>query len=56
MKAEDIKVDLNELEAFKKRNSEERLRFIDYWVNYVKTHSDKEWSKHQNVIINSQIK
>jgi hypothetical protein len=33
----------------------ERLDFIDFWVNYIKTHSDKEWSKQQNLIIDSQI-
>jgi hypothetical protein len=36
-------------------NEEERINFIKYWVNYIKTHSDKEWSKQQNVVINSQI-
>lgn len=56
MKAEDVKVDLDELERFKKQNAKERLQFIDYWANYIKTHSDKEWSEQQNVIINSQLK
>jgi hypothetical protein len=56
MKAEEIKVDIEALKKFKKRNMEERLNFIDYWVNYIKTHSDEEWSKQQNVLINSQIK
>lgn len=56
MKAEEIKVDLEGLKKFKKKNAEERLKFIDYWVEYIKTHSDKEWSRQQNVVINSQIK
>ena len=30
--------------------------FIKFWVNYMKTHFDKEWSKKQNVLINSVIK
>ncbi len=55
MKAEEVNVDLNELEDFKKRNFEERLWFIDFWANYIKEHSDEEWSKQQNVLINSQI-
>jgi len=56
MKIEEIKVDIKELKEFKRKNMEERLKFIDYWANYVKTHPDKVWSKQQNVIIDSQIK
>jgi hypothetical protein len=52
----DIKVDLKEMEEFKKKNAEERLDFVRYWAEYVKTHPDKEWSKAQNVIINGQIR
>ncbi|MCX6747178.1 MAG: hypothetical protein NTU63_03540 [Candidatus Pacearchaeota archaeon] len=55
MKVEEIKVDLEELKRFKKKNAEERLKFIDYWADYVKTHSDKEWSRQQDTVINSQI-
>lgn len=39
-----------------KTNKEDRLNFVDFWANYVRTHSDKEWSKQQNVLIDSQIK
>ena len=42
--------------SFTKKNQEERMRFIDKWAEYVKTHSDKEWSKQQNIIINSNLK
>ena len=55
MKIEDVKVDLEEMKRFKEQNSKERLEFIDFWVNYIKTHSDKEWSEQQNVLIDSQI-
>jgi len=55
MKAENIKVNLKELKEFKKRNFRDRLDFIKFWVDYIKTHSDKEWSKQQNVIIDSQL-
>ncbi len=51
-----MKINFKELEKQKKRNFEERLKFIEYWVNYIKTHSDKEWSKQQNIVIDSQIK
>mgnify|MGYP001568329465 FL=1 len=37
-------------------NWEERMNFVVYWANYVKNHSDREWSRQQNVIIDSQIK
>ena len=38
-----------------RNNKEERLNFVKFWAEYVRTHSDKEWSRQQNVIINSQI-
>ena len=38
-----------------KDNKEDRLNFVKYWANYVKTHKDEEWSEQQNIIINSQI-
>ena len=38
---------------FRKINNEDRMWFVEYWANYVKTHSDKEWSRQQNVLINS---
>jgi hypothetical protein len=56
MKAEDLHVDLEELKEDRKKNIKEREWFIDYWVNYIKTHSDKEWSKPQNILINGQFK
>ena len=55
MKAEDVNVDLEELKKFKEQNAKERLEFIDFWVNHVKTHSDKEWSSQQKILIDSQI-
>jgi len=39
-----------------KENNRERLKFIDLWSKYVLEHSDKEWSRQQNVIINSCLK
>lgn len=36
MKASEVKVDLEELKKFKKRNAEERLWFIDFLVDYMK--------------------
>ncbi len=55
MDERDIKIDLNELKAEKQRNFKERQWFISYWADYIKKHSDKEWSEQQAVLINSQI-
>lgn len=43
-------------EEFIKFNNEDRMWFVEYWANYVKTHPDKVWSKQQNVLINSLMK
>jgi len=56
MKAEDINVDLQELKKFKEENAKERLKFIDWWVEYMKKQEDSLWSKQQNVLIDSQMK
>ncbi|HIH42061.1 MAG TPA: hypothetical protein VJA86_01595 [Candidatus Nanoarchaeia archaeon] len=55
MKAKDIKIDAKQLERQKRANFQERLKFIDFWVGYIKTHSDSEWSIQQNVIIDAQL-
>ncbi len=39
-----------------KDNNEDRLNFIKFWANYVKTHKDEDWSTQQNILINSQLK
>ncbi len=38
-----------------KTNREDRDNFIKYWANFIKTHSDKEWSSQQRVLIDAQI-
>jgi len=38
-----------------KTNKEDRRNFIKYWANYIKTHSDKEWSSQQRKLIDAQI-
>ena len=42
--------------SFISKNQNERMRFVDKWAEYVKTHSDRDWSKQQNVIINSNLR
>lgn len=55
MKASEVKVDLKEMRNFKKENAKERLEFIKYWAEYIRKHKDEEWSRQQNMLINSQI-
>ena len=50
----ELNINLKELEEDKKRNFEERLKFIDLWVDYIRTHSDREWSEQQKVLINKK--
>jgi len=42
--------------SFTSENQKERMRFVEKWAEYVKTHSDKDWSHQQNVIINSSLR
>jgi len=39
----------------REQNDKQRMRFVKHWADFIKTHSDKEWSKQQNVLINSQL-
>ena len=34
----------------------ERMKFIGLWVDYIRTHPDKDWSEQQRMLIDSQIK
>ena len=54
--AAEINDDLSaELKNDKVRNFRDRIDFIKYWVNFIKTHSDSEWSEGQAVLINGQF-
>lgn len=55
MNASEVKVDLEEMKKFKDANTRERIKFIDFWANYIRTHSDEEWSRQQNNLIDSQL-
>ena len=50
-----MNIDLEKLKFEKEENFKERLAFIKLWVDYIKNHSDEEWSEQQNIVINSQI-
>ena len=55
MKAEDIKIDLEELKEYRMKDAKERLKFIDFLAEYIKNNPDKEWSKKQKMLIDSQV-
>lgn len=39
----------------KAQNRRERDWFIDYWVAYIKSHPDREWSQQQADLIDSVL-
>jgi hypothetical protein len=41
---------------FSEENQKERLKFVEFWAKYVRKHDDKDWSRQQNVIINSCLR
>ena len=48
-------IDLEKLNEQKRENFQERLEFVQFWAEYIKSHSDEEWSSQQNVVIDSQF-
>ena len=42
--------------TFTDDNDRERLRFVTRWAEYVRSHDDREWSRQQNLIINSALR
>lgn len=44
-------VNLKELEIEKKKNFQERMKFVDEYANWVKKTPNKVWSKQQKKII-----
>ncbi len=42
--------------AFNEENLQDRLKFVDFWAKYILEHDDKDWSRQQNVIINSCLR
>jgi len=44
-----------EFEDEHRRNTEQRRSMIKQWAEYVRTHDDREWSRQQNRLIDSQL-
>ncbi|MFH1055883.1 MAG: hypothetical protein V1744_07315 [Candidatus Altiarchaeota archaeon] len=42
--------------GFTEDNNRERMKFVDLWSKYVLEHDDKNWSRQQNIIINSSLR
>jgi len=40
----------------KAKNKKERMKFVELWAEYVRTHSDEEWSRQQKIVVDSQLK
>lgn len=47
--------DSKKLEDDRRRNMEQRRAMIRRWAEYVRTHDDREWSRQQNRLIDSQL-
>jgi hypothetical protein len=39
-----------------KNLDKERMKFVDLWADYVRAHSDREWSRQQKIIVDSQLR
>ncbi len=44
---------MRELREKKQRNFEERLRFIDLWVDYIKKTPNEVWSAQQKMVVDA---
>jgi hypothetical protein len=55
MNETEIKMRLEDIKKEKQSNFKERIWFIKYWAEYIKTHDDNEWGEQLALLINSQI-
>ena len=56
MNAEDVQINIDELEKAKKINAQQRLEFVKMHADWMKKTPNSVWSKQQNMLIDSQIK
>lgn len=38
-----------------KNNSEDRMNFVEYWADFVRSNPDKVWSRQQRILIDSMM-
>jgi len=50
-----MKIDFEGLERDRRENFRERMRFVKFWVEFVRGHDDEGWSEQQNCLIDGQI-
>ena len=48
-------VNSEQFEDAQRRNAAQRRAMIKRWAEYVRSHDDKEWSRQQNRLIDSQL-
>ena len=53
--SDDERIDLDELRKEKERNFEERLKFIDLYVEWLKKTPNRVWSKKQKELIDREL-
>jgi hypothetical protein len=51
----ETKMSVEDINKEKQSNFKERIWFIKYWAEYIKTHKDSEWGEQHALLINSQI-
>ena len=55
MNETEIKTRFEDIKKEKQSNFKERIWFIKYWAEYIKTHDDNEWGEQLALLINSQL-
>jgi len=55
MNETEIRTRLEDVKKERQSNFKERIWFIKYWAEYIKTHEDSEWGKQLALLIDSQI-
>ncbi len=55
MNETEIRTKLEDIRKERRSNFKERIWFVKYWAEYIRTHKDREWGEQQNTLINSQI-
>ena len=49
-------IDLKKILGYDQGNSEERMKEVIRWAEYVRTHSVSDWSRKQNIVINKAFR
>jgi hypothetical protein len=55
MNETEIRTKLEDVKKERQSNFKERIWFVKYWAEYIKTHDDREWGEQLALLINSQI-